>query len=133
MIELILFITALVLLLILAPIGFIFALLPKKGWWEKTKSYLRTIAYAIDQGGNVLCSDLFNWALVRDNRICFGYPDETISSVLGKNKVRDNLTLLGTGLDRVLSKLDANHSIKSIEYNEGIKNITIMNLNSKKH
>jgi hypothetical protein len=45
----------------------------------------------------------------------FGHPDETISSVLGKNKRDNTLTKLGAILSNVLDFLDENHSIKSIE------------------
>jgi 8-oxo-dGTP diphosphatase len=41
--------------------------------------------------------------------------DETISSVLGKNKKANTLSKIGKGLDWILDILDKNHSIKSIE------------------
>ena len=45
----------------------------------------------------------------------FGDEDETISSVLGKNKLTKTLTKTGKTLDWILEKLDRNHSIESIE------------------
>jgi len=75
-------------------------------------------ALSIDQLGNVVCKELFNDALITPSGIEFGNPDETISSVLGKNKLNNSLTWLGKSLDWILNKLDPNHSINSIENNE---------------
>lgn len=77
------------------------------------------MAYSKDQHGNVMARDLFNYALIKDNSLSFGDPDETISSVLGKNKIKDNLTSVGKRLDYILNRLDNNHSINSIEHDEG--------------
>lgn len=116
--EVLLFIVALFLLIILAPIGFIFGLLPREDWWERTQKYLGRISYTIDQSGNVICKDLFNYALIKNDIEEFGNPDETISSVLGKNKKNNNLTPVGEWLDGILDKIDPNHSINSIEEDE---------------
>lgn len=75
-------------------------------------------ALSIDQLGNVVCKELFNDALITPSGIEFGNPDETISSVLGKNKLNNSLTWLGKSLDWILNKLDPNHSINSIEEDE---------------
>lgn len=79
--------------------------------------YLFKIAYSIDQLGNVVCSELFNITLIKYKKDSykFGNPDETISSVLGKNKQRNTLTKTGKLLSRFLNFLDKNHVIKSIE------------------
>jgi hypothetical protein len=60
------------------------------------------------------------------NTIFGGYPDETISSRLGKLKVRRKGKLrwrdwfgLAKPLDWVLDKIDPNHSIDAIEHDEG--------------
>lgn len=94
--------------------------------------YYRAIAESLDQHGNVVCKDLFNQWMLRDNRIPalyssyayqiieyyeFGNVDETVSSVLGKNKLRGTLTPAGKWLDRLLDKMDKNHSIDAIEKN----------------
>jgi len=83
-------------------------------------NYLFKIAYSIDQLGNVVCSELFNLTLIKykKNSYKFGNPDETISSVLGKNKQRKTLTTLGKWLSKFLNFLDRNHVIKSIEEDE---------------
>ena len=57
------------------------------------------LAHSIDQTGNVICERLFNHILIKSRIHRFGNPDETISSVLGKNKVINNLAFLGKGLD----------------------------------
>ena len=75
-------------------------------------------AISIDQLGNVVCKELFNDALITPAGVEFGNPDETISSVLGKNKLKSTLTKTGKALDWLLNKLDPNHSINSIEADE---------------
>jgi hypothetical protein len=86
-------------------------------WWDRLGQYFLKSAVAIDQLGNVMCQDMFNSLLIKDNSIPFGNEDETISSVLGKNLVKDNLTTLGKGLNFILNQIDPNHSINSIEEN----------------
>ena len=48
----------------------------------------------------------------------FGNPDETISSVIGKNKRANALTKTGRALSFLLDWVDSNHSLKSIEDDE---------------
>lgn len=79
-------------------------------------SYFKRLAISLDQFGNVACGGLFNVTLIkRGSENKFGNPDETVSSVIGKNKVENSLSLAGKVLDWVLDRLDKNHSIKSIE------------------
>lgn len=78
-----------------------------------------SIAVSIDQLGNTVCATLFNLVLIRQySPFRFGNPDETISSVIGKNKVNQSLSLAGVWLDWILDKLDDNHSVKNIENDE---------------
>jgi len=108
-----LLILAILLAIILFPIGFIFSMFyPKRG------KYMYKIALGIDQLGNVICARLFNFFLIDINGHRFGNEDETISSVLGKNKKTNTLTLFGIVLDMVLERIDKNHNIKSIEEDE---------------
>jgi len=73
------------------------------------------LARGIDQTGNAVCFDFFNWALVKDDGLApFGNVDETISSVIGRNKQLENLTWVGRLLDLILDGIDFNHTIKSI-------------------
>ena len=143
----ILFIVAAVLSIVLAVPGFIASFIYMfiaatkgkflKSLYKANDDLFFSAALAIDQFGNVFFQHLFNITLIkykvefkinhlddgnidtelRDNPNRFGNPDETISSVLGKNKRENTLTKTGKALDWILDKLDPNHSIKSIEEN----------------
>lgn len=97
-----------------AFLSYIFSLRFKK-YLNKVSTYFRSCAIAIDQLGNVFCAELFNDLLIKDDSTPFGDEDETISSVLGKNKQNDNLTCVGKLLDTMLNLFEKNHSINSIE------------------
>ncbi len=106
-------IVAIVLAIVLFPIGFVFSMFyPKRG------KYLYRIALGIDQLGNVVCARLFNFFLIDINGHKFGNEDETISSVLGKNKKTNTLTFFGIALDALLELIDKNHNIEAIEEDE---------------
>jgi 8-oxo-dGTP diphosphatase len=105
-------IVAILLAVVLFPIGFVFSMFyPKRG------KYLYRIALGIDQLGNVVCARLFNFFLIDADGYQFGNEDETISSVIGKNKQTNTLTMFGMLLDSLLEKIDKNHSIDAIEKN----------------
>lgn len=81
--------------------------------------YWKALAISLDQFGNVLMQHLFNDILIDNkSRNLFGSPDETISSVIGKNKQDGTLTKFGLFISSILDRLDNNHSIKSIEEDE---------------
>jgi 8-oxo-dGTP diphosphatase len=106
-------VVAILLAVILFPIGFLFSMFyPKRG------KYMYKVALAIDQLGNVVCARLFNFFLIDIEGHKFGNEDETISSVLGKNKRTNTLTLFGILLDVLLELIDKNHNIKAIEEDE---------------
>ena len=107
----ILVIVAVVLSIPLYPIGFVYALIKCRN----LSHYFRGIAESIDQLGNHVMQYAFNKWLIKDNAYKFGNIDETVSSVLGKNKRDHTLTKTGHFLDRILNRLDKNHSIDSIE------------------
>lgn len=77
--------------------------------------YNKNLAISKDQYGNALCKYLFDDLLIKSNGYKFGNVDETISSVIGKNKKQNTLSLFGRILDFILDKLDKNHSINSID------------------
>lgn len=118
--NIVLFAVALILGASIIPLGFIFTtvkLLVTKPL--KTIDVLSSIffnmAKSIDQLGNCSCYFLLNALLIQDDYLYpFGNEDETISSVLGKNKIVNNLTNTGKLLDWILSIFEKNHSIKSI-------------------
>tara|TARA_B110000967_G_scaffold209539_1_gene266150 strand:+ start:1476 stop:1862 length:387 start_codon:yes stop_codon:yes gene_type:complete len=122
--SIILVIVAVVLFSILLPIAIVWGVIACF-WKKKAKNGINNLstwfyawAISIDQLGNVVCKELFNDVLILHKGTLFGNPDETISSVLGKNKVKNTLTKTGKALDWILNKLDPNHSIKSIEEDE---------------
>jgi len=83
---------------------------------RNTKQWYLNLAISKDQYGNVLGMYFFNDLLItKVSKHRFGHPDETISSVLGKNKREKTLTKIGQILSNVLDFLDHNHVTKSIE------------------
>ena len=97
-------------------LGFAFGLL--YGIWKGSgSSYIYNVLVAIDQSGNVVCSTAFNliWLKKKQSRHLFGNPDETISSVLGKNKLDGTLTGFGRLIARLLNFIQKNHVENSIE------------------
>jgi hypothetical protein len=104
---------AILLSIILFPIGFMFSM-----FYSKRGKYLYKVALGIDQLGNVVCARLFNFFLIDITGHKFGNEDETISSVLGKNKRANTLTLFGMLLDMLLELIDKNHNIEAIEEDE---------------
>ena len=116
----ILALTSLVLFFILFPISMIYSVyktISKEV--NLTKGLSKTLfnlALGIDQLGNSYCYLLFNDLFIVDSKLHpFGNSDETISSVLGKNKLINNLSTIGKLLDKILDIIDSNHTIKSIE------------------
>lgn len=112
---------ALFLSALLFPAGVTFWILhcafvtPRDFFVTLSKFFLRC-AVAIDQLGNVVCAALFNVTLVtQHSQNLFGHEDETVSSVLGKNKVAGTLSYVGKILSSLLDWLDTNHVTKSIE------------------
>ena len=110
-----LYIVALVIKRVLEPFmyiyGSIFALC--KGEWSQ---YNTDLAISIDQYGNGLSRYLFNQLLIKNTSAHkFGNIDETISSVIGKNKVAGTLSRVGRFIDYALDILDPNHSLDAID------------------
>ncbi len=82
-------------------------------------SWNKWLALSEDQYGNTLGQYLFNDLLItKDSKHLFGNIDETISSVLGKNKKAGTLTRLGRSLSFVLNFIDKNHVEKAIDLTE---------------
>lgn len=114
--NVILFAVAVLLFAIFGTLGFVMGMLILwVGGLKQYGKYFRDIALSIDQMGNVVCAPLFNLIMIKKGGYRFGNIDETISSVLGKNKKLGTLWGAGRWLDKILNKLDKNHSINSIE------------------
>ena len=117
-IGLLLFVISLVLMVLTGPLGFIYGLfhaLFTKGF-SGIGEFLLKIAISVDQLGNVIMQHLLNVLWVKKGGYQFGNRDETISSVLGKNKKDDTLTIFGVMIDNILEFIDPNHSLDSIDY-----------------
>jgi hypothetical protein len=108
--NILLLLLAILICLLLFPIGFIIGIL-----FSNWNEYLFSICISLDQLGNVVCSRLFDAILIKNNGYKFGNEDETISSVLGKNKLINKLSIFGIILDKLLDTIEKNHTIKSIE------------------
>lgn len=109
----ILLIVAIVLSLILLPIGWFYSLITLRSDLKKLNSYAKLIALSIDQLGNVVLSNLMNDTLIKENGHKFGNEDETISKVLGINKYYGKLTKLGKIISDILNWLDKDHVEKA--------------------
>ncbi len=115
-----LFLIALILLVLTAPFGFVYALL-RQLLFEKAKSlslFFIELALVLDEAGNVVMQHLLNDTLLIKNKhtYFFGNKKETISSVIGKNELTGTLTSLGKALNAFLNLVDQGHSLNSIIY-----------------
>jgi 8-oxo-dGTP diphosphatase len=114
----ILFLIAFILVAILTPLGFITAIIVSLLNWNKgiLNDYFFNLALSLDQFGNVSMQRTFNLILIKPKSIHkFGNPDETISSVLGKNQKAETLIYLGKRLVVLLDWIEKDHSLKSID------------------
>jgi hypothetical protein len=114
----ILFLLALILFLLTTPIGLLYSIIYRLEWksWKALGEYLLEVAISIDQSGNVIMQDLLNGLFILRGGYKFGNRDETISSVIGKNKSANTLAPLGKLLATVLDGIDSGHSLNSIDY-----------------
>lgn len=67
------------------------------------------LALSIDQTGNVLCGSTLKVMMTREYGHPFGDEDDTVSYVLGRNKCKDALTILGRGVVRILGWIEKDH------------------------
>jgi len=80
---------------------------------------LKDLAISKDQLSNVYVQYYFNWLMLSKKSVnLFGNPDETISSVFGKNKRAKTLTRFGKYWADWLNKREENHVELSIEDDE---------------
>jgi len=83
------------------------------------KSYLWNIFVSLDQFVNTVFGPLFNLAFNSKERR-FGYPDETISSVVGKMQEKGEGNILVKWLYSGLDNIQSNHCEDNIEKDEGV-------------
>jgi len=112
--DFILFIIASILKTLFSLLGYIFGFFYSIFKGEFSKYHLN-LAIAKDQYGNALCQYIFNCLLITKQGYKFGNIDETISSVIGKNKMSKTLSPLGRLLDYLLNLFEKDHSTKSID------------------
>ena len=115
-----LFCTAMILFLITAPFGFLYAVI-RQSCVKSVNSlsvYFLELALALDNAGNVLMQHVLNDLLLIKNEktYLFGNKMETISSVIGKNLLSHTLSPMGLALNAFLHWLDKDHSLNSINY-----------------
>jgi hypothetical protein len=97
-------------------------LFTKRFGWKEIRQYAQDIAVSEDQNANVYVKYFFDDVMTtRMSLNEFGFPDETISSVFGKNKRSLTLTKFGLFWAWFLNKVERDHVEKSIEEDEGIK------------
>jgi hypothetical protein len=109
----ILLIIAKVLSWILFPIGWMYSLITFRLKLSRLNEYAFTIALSLDQLGNVVLANIMNDFLIKSEGYKFGNPDDTISAVLGVNKLKGTLSLAGKAIAYILNKVDNNHVEKA--------------------
>lgn len=109
----ILLIIAKVLSWILFPIGWMYSLITFRLKLSRLNEYAFTIALSLDQLGNVVLANIMNDFLIKSEGYKFGNPDDTISAVLGVNKLKGTLSLAGKAISYILNKVDNNHVEKA--------------------
>jgi hypothetical protein len=110
----ILLIIALLLSVVLLPIGFTFQVIATL--FRSIDSYLFQIAKSIDQHGNLVCAELFNLTLIKRKGYKFGDMDKTISFVLGVNAETKTLTYLGKKVGLLLNIIEKDHLKKAVNH-----------------
>ena len=105
---LILLLIASILKWILTPVAYCYGVICAilKG---ELKEYNTNLAIAKDQYGNALCEYLFNQLLITKGGYKFGNRKQTISAVLGYNKIYNTLTKLGLLIVNILNNIEKNH------------------------
>ncbi len=111
----ILLVIAVLMSIVLYPLGWIYSIITFRGSFKKLGAWWYVMAISVDQLGNVVMSTLFNDILIKKYGYEFGNEDLTVSAVLGINKQMGTLTKLGKFIADVLNKIDPNHVEKAIE------------------
>ena len=113
----ILLLISFLLIIIFAPIAYIYGFFTAL-FRRELNYYQKNIAISFDQLGNCIGSHIFNAIMIENKGHRFGNVDETISSVLGKNRLSNTLLPAGKVLAYILNKLEPNHTDKAIESDE---------------
>jgi hypothetical protein len=123
-VGLLLYILSLIVTLLFAPIGFVYACVlsfKHLGFKEGLKAIDRKLlkmAVGVDIMGGVVCSEWFNRALIRqDAPLKFGQKWITISEVLGVAARTKDLTMTGKRLKNLLGVIEPGHIRKAAKDN----------------
>ena len=88
--------------------------------WDDLHNYFEGVAVSYDQTANAENGIYYNDIMITKMSLNeFGFPDETLSSVFGKNKRSLTLTKFGSFWAWFLNKIERQHVEKSIEEDEG--------------
>jgi len=120
-----LFLISVVLGVVFIPLGLLFSIVFRlKYTINNGYDYFKVCAIAIDQAGNVFCSDLFNLVLLTSKaKVKFGDPDRTISAVLGYGQYFNALTTFGVWIVLLLDKIDPYHCYNAMKIDSRWKRI----------
>jgi hypothetical protein len=110
-----LYIIAIILFIPLSIVNFFVVLWNYGIKWKTVNGFFYQTAVDIDRFGNRNFRTLWNATLRTKEGYKFGNINETISSALGKNKIKGTLTTTGRVLCAILDFLDKDHCIKSID------------------
>jgi len=113
MINLLLLIVAILLIVPLGAIGFIYSVVSRM--LRAASYYFWQVAVAIDELGNTICQDLFNDLMIKKGGHRFGNSNETVSYVLGVNKKNGKLYWIGAALSYILHLIDKYHVEKAAD------------------
>ena len=111
----ILLVIAVLMSIVLFPIGWVYSMITFKLSFKRLGGYWFVMAVSVDQLGNVVMGTLFNKLLRTKYGHKFGDEDQTVSMVLGVNKKMGTLTKLGKFIADLLNKIDPDHVEKAIE------------------
>lgn len=114
----ILLVIAVLMSIILFPLGWGYSLITFRLSIKKLGRYWFVMAISVDQLGNVVLGTMFNDIMITKYGHKFGDEDQTVSMVLGVNKAMGTLTKFGKFIADVLNFIDKNHVEKAIEGNE---------------
>lgn len=78
----------------------------RRKWYQLIDKRAFEKAFNVDVFGNYQFRELWNWALIKENGYKFGRLGETISSALGRNVLRAELTFIGKGLVAIIDFID---------------------------
>jgi hypothetical protein len=114
----ILLVIAVLMSVVLYPLGLIYSLITFKFSFKELGAYWYVMAISVDQLGNVVMGTLFNDILIKKYGYKFGDEDATVSMALGVNKKMGTLTKLGKAIADILNFIEKDHVEKAIEKHE---------------